>query len=71
MASFVRNAAYLECVMCESRTLQSTASVWSGVMYRDQSSERTASYNSSGEVTVASRIGRSTRMAVRSQRLAR
>ena len=37
MASLTRRAAYCECVIPESRTLQSTASVCSGVMYSPQS----------------------------------
>ena len=36
MASLTRREAYCECVMAESRTLQSTASVWSGVIHSPQ-----------------------------------
>jgi len=71
MASLTRREAYCECVMAESRTLQSTASVWAGVIHSPQLMVRTASYSSSGEWTSASRIGQRMRTAVRTQRLAR
>ena len=70
MASFTRRAAYWLCVMAESRTLQSTASVWSGVITFDKSIPRTNSYSASVFGTSASPTGRSTRTAVRSHRLA-
>ena len=44
IASFTRRAAYCECVRPESRTLQSTASVWSAVIRSFQAATLSAAH---------------------------